>query len=212
LNQAQIDLQTAQIALEQAQQTLTRTELKAPFTGTIASNNLVVGQYPPTEAVGMILMDTSAYYVEIPIDETDVVNVEVGQPVTIVVDALPDTELLGEVVQIAATPTRVGQLVTYLVRVRLDLTDQPVKVGMSATARITTESLDNALLVRNRFVRIDRETQQAYITVERSSGQFEEIPVTLGARNDTYSEVVAGLEAGTQVVLLPRESVIPGVN
>jgi HlyD family secretion protein len=212
LNQAQIDLETAQIALEQSQQTLLRTELKAPFAGVIAANNLVVGQFPPTEDIGLILIDTSAYYVEIPIDETDVVSVAVGQPVTIGVDALPETELTGEVVQIAATPTVVGQLVTYLVRIRLDPTDQPIKVAMSATARITTQSLDNALLVRNRFVRFDRETQQAYITVERVAGQYEEIPVTLGARNDTYSEVVAGLDAGAQIVLLPRETTIPGVN
>jgi HlyD family secretion protein len=212
LTQAQIDLETAQLTLEQAQQTLARTELKAPFAGVIASNNFVVGQFPPTESVGMILMDTSAYYVEIPIDETDVVSVATGQPVTIFVDALPDAELSGEVVQIAATPTVVGQLVTYLVRIRLDPTDQPIKVGMSATARITTRSLDDVLLVRNRFVRFDRETQQAYITVERAPGQFEEIPVTLGARNDTYSEVVDGLDVGAQIVLLPRETVIPGVN
>jgi HlyD family secretion protein len=212
LNQAQIDLQTAQLTLQQAQQTLARTELKAPFAGVIASNNLVVGQFPPSEEVGLILMDTSAYYVEIPIDETDVVNVETGQPVTIIVDALPETELTGEIVQIAASPTVLGQLVTYLVRIQLDDTDQPLKVGMSATARITTESLDNVLLVRNRFVRFDRETQQAYITVERAAGQYEEIPVTLGARNDTYSEVVSGVDAGAQIVLLPRETVIPGVS
>lgn len=212
LNQAQIDLQTARLALNQAQQTVDRTTLKAPFAGVIALNNLVVGQYPPSEEVGMILMDNSAYYVEIPIDETDVVSVEVGQPVSVSVDALPGVILNGEVVQVAAAPTRLGQLVTYLVRVRLQPTELEIKVGMSATARITTQSLEDTVLVRNRFVRFDRETQQAYITIERTPGQYEEIPVTLGARNDTYSQITGGVEAGAQIVLLPRETVIPGVN
>ncbi len=212
LNQAQIDLETARLALDQAQQTLDRTTLKAPFDGIIALNNLVVGQYPPAEGIGIILMDASAYYVEIPIDETDVVAVAVGQSVGVSVDALPGVTLNGEVVQVAAAPTRLGQLVTYLVRIQLETADHPIKVGMSATARITTQALEDVMLIRNRFVRIDRETQQAYVTVEQSPGRYEEVPVMLGARNETYSQITAGVEPGDQIVLLPRETVIPGVN
>jgi HlyD family secretion protein len=209
---AQIDLQTAQLTLDQAQATLDRTVLTAPFSGVIAENNLIVGQLPPTEEVSMLLMDTSGYYVELPIDETDIVKVEVGQDVTLVLDALPDTEITGTVNRVSVTPTRIGQLVTYLVRVDLNLTDAPVRVGMSATARITTDDLQDVLIVRNRFIRIDRATQQAFVTVEREDGTYEEVAVTLGLRNETFSQIVSGVEAGQKLVLLPRGSFIPGVS
>lgn len=212
IQNAQIDLETAQLALDQAQAVVDRAVLEAPFSGVIAQNNLVVGQLPPTEQVAILLMDTSGYYIELPIDETDIVKVEVGQPVTLLLDALPDAEVSGKVSQVSVTPTRLGQLVTYLVRVELDPTDALVRVGMSATARITTQQLEAVLIVRNRFIRIDRATQQAFVTVEREDGTYEEIQVVLGLRNDTFSEIVSGVEAGQKLVLLPRETFIPGVS
>ncbi|MBC8171377.1 MAG: HlyD family efflux transporter periplasmic adaptor subunit [Anaerolineae bacterium] len=209
---AQIDLDTAQLAVDQAQQALNKTILTAPISGVIAANNLVVGQLPPTEDVAMLLMDTSSYYIELPIDETDIVSIQPGQPVTLVLDALPDVELTGKVTRVAVTPTVVGQLVTYLVRVELDPTDAPIRVGMSATARITTQALSQVLIVRNRFIRIDRATGQAFVTVKSAEGQFAEIPVVLGLRNETFSQVVSGVETGQILVLLPRGTVIPGVT
>lgn len=209
---AQIDLDTAYLAVDQAQEALNKTILTAPFSGVIATNNLVVGQLPPSGDVAMLLMDTSSYYIELPIDETDIVNVQPGQAATLVLDALPDVALTGKVTRVAVTPTVVGQLVTYLVRVELDPTDAPVRVGMSATARITTQALDQVLIVRNRFIRIDRATGQAFVTIKEADGKFAEIPVVLGLRNETFSQVVSGVEAGQTLVLLPRGTVIPGVT
>ena len=41
----------------------------------------------------------------------------------------------------------------------LDPTDEPVRIGMSATATIIVDQLDDVLIVPNRFIRIDRTTQ-----------------------------------------------------
>jgi HlyD family secretion protein len=212
IESAQIDLQTAQLAVDQAQATLDRTVLTAPFSGIIAEMNLTVGQFPPTDQVALLLVDNSGYYVELPIDETDIVKVAVGQSVELALDALPDAQIMGKVNRVSVTPTRVGQLVTYLVRVDLDPTTAPVRMGMSATARITTEQLEGVLIVRNRFIRIDRATRQAYVTVQDAEGNFTEIPVVLGLRNETFSQIVSGVEAGQKLVLLPRETFIPGVS
>lgn len=97
-------------------------------------------------------------------------------------------------------------------RVRLDPTDAPIRAGMSVTARITTQELTDVLLVQNRFIRIDRNTQNAFVTVERSNGRFEEVQVELGVRGELASEIISGLEAGEEIVLLPRATFIPGVN
>jgi HlyD family secretion protein len=212
LRRAELDLAQAELALAQADLLLRRTELIAPFDGLIAISNLTVGELPPSDGPAFVLIDTSAYFVDLAIDETDIVSIEPGQPVAIALDALPDAEITGVVDRVAQTPTRIDQLVTYAVRVRLDPTEAPVRVAMTATARIAIVEIQDVLLVRNRFVRIDRATQQAYVTIERQPGQFEEVAVELGARSDTFSEVVSGLEAGQTVILLPRETFIPGVT
>lgn len=201
---AEIDLQRARIALRQAELLLDRTQLRAPFDGIIAKNNLNVGELPPTTLPAFILMDVSNFVVDLPVDETDVVKVTTGQRVTFTLDALPDAQITGVVERVSLTPTRIGSLVTYIVRVRLDPTKAPIRVGMSVTARIATQELTDVALVPNRYIRIDRTTQQAFVTVERGQGRFEEIEIQIGARNERVTQVISGISVGDVVVLLPR--------
>jgi HlyD family secretion protein len=208
IDEANLDVQRAQLAVDQAQANVNRAILVAPFDGVIAQNNLVVGELPP-DGAAMLLVDTSSYYVDLPVDETDIVNVRVGQRVSLKLDALPDQPITGEVTRVALTPTQVGQLVTYNVRVMLDPTAQPVRVGMSATAQITVNEVHHTLILRNSFIRIDRETQAAFVTIERADSTSVEVPVALGARNETYSEIVSGVSAGQKVVLIPRNTFNP---
>lgn len=207
---AENDLQRAQLAVDQARANLSRAVLVAPFDGIIAKNNLVIGELPPQTAFELI--DASSYYVDLAIDETDIVRIETDQPASLALDALPETRVQGTVTRVAQTPTLTGQVVTYLTRVTLAPTFEPIRVGMNATATIVVDDLQDVLTLRNRFIRIDRTTQQAFATIQRSDGQFEEVKIELGLRNETHSQVLSGLEAGQRVVLLPRESLIPGVS
>lgn len=208
---AEMELEQARLALAQAEANLARSMLIAPFDGVIARLNLVVGQLPPQTAA-VQLLDASAYYVDLAIDETDILDVQVGQTARFALDALPDAPITGVVTRVAVTPTRLGQVVTYTARVTLDPTDEPIRVGMNTTATILVNRLEDATILRNRFIRIDRATQNAFVTIERDSGQFEDIEVEIGLRNDTFSEIISGLEPGQRVVLLPRESLIPGFS
>jgi HlyD family secretion protein len=209
LQMAEIDLQTAQLAVEQARASLSHAVLIAPFDGVVAANNLVVGEVPPAQDSAIELIDSSSYYVDLPIDETDIVSVQVGQPVSLAFDALPGADITGTVTRVAVTPTRVGQLVTYTVRVTLDPTNEPVRIGMSATVTIIVNELHDVLVLPNRFIRIDRTMQDAFVTVQRDDGTFEEVSVELGLRNETHAQIVSGLEEGQRVVLLPREAFNP---
>lgn len=209
LQLAQIDLERARLSLELAEANLRRAELVAPFDGVIAQSNLVVGELPPADRPAFILIDSSGYYINLAVDETDIGAIAVGQPVRLRVDALPEAALTGVVTRVAQTPTRIGQVVTYTTRVMLDPTLEPVRPDMNATATIVVQQLSDVLTLRNRFIRIDRATQQAFVTIERADGRFQEVPVTLGQRSDTVSQIVSGLEAGQRVVLLPRDSFLP---
>ena len=64
----------------------------------------------------------------------------------------------------------------------------------------------DVVYVPNRFVRIDRITLDAFVTVQNTDGTYQERLVLLGARNDTDSEILAGLQAGEQIVLLPQQA------
>ena len=203
LASADLNVKLAENALAQVEQSLTNTVLTAPFDGVIAENNLTLGELPP-QGVAVLLMDTSGYLIDMPIDETDVVNVAIGQRVSVAVDALPDALVTGVVTRVAYTPVKIGQLVTYNVRVALDPTDVSLRVAMSVTVNIITEEQSQTLIVRNRFIRIDPISQNAFVTVENTDGSFAETLVILGKRNDLESEILSGLTEGQKVVLLPR--------
>lgn len=203
LQRAQIGIQQAELGVELAQANLDRTHLTAPFNGVVADTNLMAGELPPAGAA-IELIDASAFYVDLAIDETEIVDVEVGQAVELTLDALPESSVTGRIVRVAQTPTRIGQVVTYTARVALDPTMEPIRVGMNTTATIKVRELSDVLTLRNRFIRIDRSTQQAYVTIQREDGRFEEVEVELGLRNETESQIVSGLQAGQRVVLLPR--------
>lgn len=200
LRRAEIDLETARLDLQQAQQQLTQTQLTAPIDGLIADEDLTVGEMPPSRGA-ITLIDDTVYRIDLAIDETDIVNVEVGQPIVLNLDALPEAEITGTVTKVASAPTIQEQLVTYVATVTLDEPPAAVRPGMNATATIIISELDNVLVVPNRFIRVDTETQRTFITVE-DDGQYRDVPVVIGARNDAESQIVSGLEAGQTIALL----------
>lgn len=206
---AQISVEQARLAVEQAQLMLARASLVAPFDGVIAQHNLVVGEPPSAQLPAVLLVDDSVFRVDLAVDETDIVEIALDQPVTLRFDALTDTVVTGRVTRISITPIIVGRLVTYPIQVTLDPTEEILRIGMTATATIIVDEMENTLILPNRFIRIDRSTQQAYVAVETSAGIYEEMPVILGLRNETQSQILDGVALGQQVVLLPRASFDP---
>lgn len=202
---AEASLELAELSLQQVALQLEQGVLVAPFDGMIAENNLTVGEVPPTEAA-MTLMDTSGLYIDLPVDENDIRDVQVGQTAALELDALPNTTITGTVTRVAVTPTQSGAVVTYTVRVRVEATDQPVRVGMTATAEVIVAEQDDVITLPNRFIRRDRATNRSYVTVVDDGGDLREVVVELGERNETESAILDGLQPGETVVLIQRET------
>jgi RND family efflux transporter MFP subunit len=201
---AQIALENSSLAVEQARLQLDDAQIIAPFDGLVIKNNLVVGELPANGQPAFELVDNSSMIVDVLVDETNIVQVEVGQAVTFDLDALPDSNITGKVSQIALMPVSGTTVPSYQVEIVLDSTLEPVHFGMSTTASITIAEVADALVVPNRFIRLDSATQQATVTVLDANNRTREVVVTLGERNETESQIVSGLEAGQTVVLLDQ--------
>jgi HlyD family secretion protein len=137
---AQATLATAQTAVPAAQANLVSAqvqqdsvELKAPFAGTIAMQNLRVGEYViPSQAV-TTLADLSQWDVQTTdLTEFDVVKIQVGQTVALTLDALPDVQLAGKVKSIRPKYEAKSGAVTYTVTIALTGTNPQMHWGMTA--------------------------------------------------------------------------------
>jgi HlyD family secretion protein len=179
-------------------------ELIAPGDGTITMVGIKVGELSGGQPA-FVLTDLSQHHVDVTVDEIDIGRVAEGQPVTVTLDALPGEMLGGWVDMIADTAQLDTGVVTYKVTVRLHPTDAPLRVGMTANVDIVTEQRKGILLVPNRFVRIDRTTGQAFVD-QLVGGEVQSIEIQIGLRDETFSEVLAGLEAGDMVVLIKESS------
>lgn len=207
---AAAQLRQAELSLELAKARLEHAALVAPFDGTVAEVNIDPGQAlsaaSPLPAV--VLADLTAFHIDVGVDEIDVGKLSEGLKVDLSVDALPGAPVSGVVARIAPTARESAGVVSYVVTVDVDPTDLPIRAGMSAIVEIITEVRENALVIPNRFIRIDRNTGRAYVNVNRG-GQIQEVEIIAGLRNDIESEVLQGLSDGEEIVILPNNSLLP---
>ena len=148
------------------------------------------------------VLDEDAFHIEVSVDEIDIGQIGLGQEVDIILDALPDAAVTGVISEIAPTASTSGTgVVTYLVTINIDSDDVPLRPGMTANASIVVQGMDNALIVPNWAIRLDRETGQAYVNRLSGDNNVEEIAVVTGLRNEQFSEVLSGLDEGDIVVV-----------
>lgn len=205
VQQLELQIEQAQINLEQAQTNLDMTRLKAPFSGVIASVNAQESTPIPVTVPAMTLMDDTAYYVDLAVDEIDIGMLQEGQSVTVTLDAFPMQPLPGVVDRITALPEVSGGVIVYPVRIQLTSTgDVDVRDGMTASATIITGRREDILLVPNWAIRTDQTTAQTYTYCYCIAGDGEpkQVVVEIGVRNDEFTEITAGLEEGATVALV----------
>jgi HlyD family secretion protein len=206
---AEAQLRQAELNLDLARNRLDRATLTAPFDGTIAFVNIVVGQAvgaSPEPAI--VLDDLTAFHIDVGVDEIDVGRLTEGQIAHLSVDALPEAPVGGIVDRIAPTARENAGVVSYVVTIGIDPTDAPIRAGMSAIVEIVTDVRDSALVIPNRFIRIDRTTGRTYVNVKRGA-QVAEVEIITGLRNDSESEVLQGLSEGDEVIILPNNPLAP---
>jgi len=138
-NTEKLALLEAQLAA--AQSVLANYVVTAPFDATVMEMNLSAGDMVSPGGYALKLADTSAWYVKTSdLTELEVVKLSVGQPVTVVPDALGDLTLTGKVTGISQASTMQGGDVLYEVRIRLDSADPRLMWGM--TVAVTFEGME----------------------------------------------------------------------
>lgn len=212
IESAQAQLTSAKAQLQTAQNAYHNTIVTAPFDGQIAALDIQVGgQAQSGTAVATLVSQKKI--AEISLNEVDVVNVQVGQKVTLTFDAVDGLSIAGTVAQVDTVGTATQGVVNYTVKIAFDTQDPRVKSGMSVTANIVTKVDHDVLTVPNGAVKT--QGSQSYvevldknaITPVSSSSAFylstsapRRQTVTIGDANDTDTEIVGGLSAGDIVV------------
>jgi HlyD family secretion protein len=157
-------MHTQEADLKVNQDLYNRTIAVAPFDGIVTNEppregEMVVTGIQNTEgSTLMTIADMSVVTADVKVDETDIVNVQLGQPAEVTVDALPNKVFKGHVTEVGdqallrSTGVATSQSTTgteeakdFRVVVTLDGTFDDLRPGLSCTAKITTAHKTNVL-------------------------------------------------------------------
>jgi len=201
---ARAQVTQAQSALTQAQLNLEEATLVAPCAGGVADVNVEVGQMVGVGDASyvVVLTDLTSYHVNIYIDETEIGQIQIGQPVVMTLDAFLDEEIEGEVTAIKSIGTVSEGIVTYEVRVEIAPTEVPIKPDMTASATVVIEERENVLLIPNRAIRREGDVEYVEVLDQSNGTEVRRLAIATGASNGAVTEVTetANLKEGDVVM------------
>jgi HlyD family secretion protein len=150
-------LDTDVATLRYNEDALSKTVSVAPFDGIVTNlpvregETVVVGIQNAEGSTLMTLADMRVITAEVKVDETDIVNIQIGQPADVTVDAIPGkvfkghVTLVGDQALLRSTGVATSQSTTgteeakdFKVVVTLDSSSDELRPGLSTTAKITT--------------------------------------------------------------------------
>lgn len=203
---AEATLQSTKANYESAKSALDDAKIIAPFDGTIAAVNIFVGQTPSSGTTAITLANLDDLQIQLTLSEVDIADVKAGQKVELSFDALSDRVFTGEVISVAPVGTTSSGVVNYTVTVSLDKTDGAILPGMTASASIITQQVNDALLAPNKALKTQATNRTMTMLFEG-----KEIPliVKTGLAGEAYTEILAAATTtGTAVNLQAGDTVL----
>ena len=189
--------------LSRTRDVLRKTTYTAPINGVVSyiavrvGENVVPGIQNAAGSYIMTISDMSVVTAEVKVDETDIVNVRIGQEADVTIDAMPGKTFKGKVSEVgtqavlrtsglATTQTTAGTQEAKDFKVVVTLNEPPsnLRPGLSTTAKIKTAEKKNALAIpiQALAVRVRKDLEEASKAAAKKGGSTG---VTLAAARPT---------------------------
>jgi len=211
LQVAQSQLAMAKAKLVHDEALYSYSKITAPFDGVVTQRFANLGALmqagtTSTQATPLVrLSQENLYRLVIPVPESYVKYIRVGDPVNVRVPSL-DRTFTGRVARFSVDVTSSTR--TMHTEVDVPNTGNKLVPGLYAEAVLTLNQKNDALTVP--LQAINHEGDQATVYVTDPSGRLEDRKVTLGVQGTNFVEVSAGLSKGEQVVVSDRSGLKPG--
>ncbi|HUP66562.1 MAG TPA: efflux RND transporter periplasmic adaptor subunit [Thermoanaerobaculia bacterium] len=198
----------AAIAVADMQDQIGKMSVKAPRAGTVVyvtnwrSEKKKVGDNVWRMEKVIEIPDLRSMMANGEVDESDAGKVQMGQRLTLKLDAHPDEEFGGSITAINKTVQRQSPqtpLKVLKIEIALDKTDtERMRPGMRFRARLETGRAKNVLLIPHDAVHT---TADGPVAMRKTISGQERVSLELGRRNDEHIEVLSGLSEGDRVLL-----------
>jgi RND family efflux transporter MFP subunit len=212
LEAAQSELLVGKSRLIHDQALFAYARITAPFSGVITQRYanlgtlMQAGTSSSTQAMPLVkLSEDDLYRLVIPVPESSVRYIRVGDPVEVRVPSL-NRSFPGKVARFSVDV----QADTRTMHTEVDVPNpgRLLMPGMYAETTLTLEAKDNVLAVP--LEALNHEGEQTTVYVASPTGKVEDRVVTMGLETSTDAEVVSGLAEGESVIVSDRSGLKPG--
>jgi HlyD family secretion protein len=215
----------AKASFQSTLDSLNKTIIRSPIDGVVTSLKVeegevaVVGTMNNPGTVLLTIADLSVMEVEVDVDETDVINVKLGQKAEVKVDALPDKILEGEVTEIGSSAKQTSTLLSsssstskeakdFKVVVTLKNPPSVLKPGLSASTDIIIAEKKNVLKVPISCLVVregeNKKEEEGVFVVKDGKAQFRKIEK--GVMGEMEVEVLSGLNENDEIIVGPYKA------
>lgn len=227
MNAMKFETAAAQAEVDRIKDSLNYTTILSPIDGTVTVVKVEPGEIAITGTMnnaGTVLLevaDLNTMLVEARVDETDIANVKVGQPVTVRMEAYPNQKFAGTVqtVALSRTTDTNDRSQYYEVKILLDRQGKQIVSGLTADVEIQTEKHVGMIRVPSQAIlgrpvdslpagvrdkpEVDTSRTTATVVYRMIDGKTAVTPVKLGASDLTHTVIESGLNEGDQVIVGP---------
>lgn len=200
-------LAQARTTLEQAATSASETTVRAPFAGEIADRMVSVGEYVSPQSPLVTLVRTDPLRIELSVPQQNLQDVQPGQKVTLVVDALPDQAFEATVRYVSAAVNRDTRALT--VEAIVPNSTGLLRPGLFATARLQTGGKETVAEVPASAVHIEAGVARVFVIKDEV---VQERVVSIAERTSEKVTVAEGLAAGDVVATDSLEQLADGVR
>ena len=215
IENARINLENAQSNVQNAADKLVEDyQITAPISGTVVTKTAKAGDKVEGGSSGALctIYDLSYLEMTMNIDELDIGSVAVGQTVEITADAVEGKTYTGTVTRVSVAGTTSDGITTYPVTVRIDETDGLLP-GMNVDAEIVLDQAEDVLAIpsgavnRGDTVLITADSPSAANALDQEAPEgYVYVSVETGVSDDSYIEILSGLQEGDTVAYIPTSS------
>src|SRR5215468_696141 len=234
MSQSRASLDQSRAVLTRTRDVLNKTTYTSPINGIVSYLPVRLGEYvvPGIQNSNgsflMTLSDMSVVTAEVKVDETDIVNVRMGQEADVTIDAVPGKTFHGKVTEIGSqavlrssglattqTTTSTQEAKDFKVVVTLDSPPENLRPGLSTTAKIRTAEKKSviAIPIQALAVRSRKDLEEAAKNTKKNGNVTLAAPPPAAA-GDPRKDEVQGVfvVSGKKAVFRPVETGISGVT
>lgn len=165
LASARADISIATADLDLNETNLSKAHISSPINGIVLKRNAEPGQIVASSLQAPILFlvaeDLKQMELRVDIDEADIGSVGVGAKAQFMVEAYQDRTFEAQISKLHLAAEKVDGVVTYKAILTVDNNTLALRPGMTATAEITIEEVNGALLIPNAALRFKIPSDQA---------------------------------------------------